>query len=240
VEGQNIIIESRWADGQYDRLAGLAAEFVHLKVSVIVAAGAPAAQAAKQATGTIPIVMGVASDPVGTGFAESLARPARNITGLSSMAPELVGKQLELLKEAVPKISRVALLANPTNTGTTQQMRRAEDVARAMGIRLQHLEARGPSEIDRAFVAMGTEPASAVIVLADSMLLDQRTRIAEIAARRRLPTVAWQTDYAEAGGLMAYGPSVSEMFRRAASYVDISKHVGRVNRESIAVNQLAA
>jgi putative tryptophan/tyrosine transport system substrate-binding protein len=176
--------------------------------------------AAQQATTTIPIVMAAGIDPVATGFAASLARPGGNITGLSSMAYELVGKQLELLKEAVPKVFRVALLANPDNTGNAQQVRHAQEVARALGLRLQPLEARRPGEIDSAFVAMSTEQAGAVIVLVDAMLLDHRTHIADLAARRRLPTVSWPIDHAEAGGLLVYGPSVSDMFRRAASYVD--------------------
>ena len=219
VEGQNIAIESRWAEGKYDRLPGLATDLVRLKVSVIVTYGA-AIQYAQQATGTIPIVMAVVIDPVAAGFVASLARPGGNMTGLSSMAPELVGKQLELLKEVVPKASRVALLGNPANAGNAQQVRHAQDAARGLGVRLQLVEARSPSEIDSAFSAMTTERAGAVIVLADSMLLDHRTRIADLAARRRLPTVSTWVDHLEAGGLMAYGPSVSDRFRRAATYVD--------------------
>ena len=139
---------------------------------------------------------------------------------MSSMAPELVGKQLELLKEVVPKVSRVALLANPGNSGSAPQLRHAQETARALGVRLQPLEVRGPSEIDSAFAAMTTERAGAVIVLVDAMLLDHRTRIGDLAARRRLPMVSMMIDQAEAGGLIAYGPSVSDMFRRASTYVD--------------------
>ena len=145
VEGQNITIEFRWAEGQYDRLPGLAAELVRLKVSVVVAGGPPAIQAAKQATETIPIVMGSVGDPVATRFVASLARPGGNITGISTMLPELVGKQLELLKEVLPKVSRVALLGNPANPGNVPLLRHAQDAARALGVRLQPLEARDPA-----------------------------------------------------------------------------------------------
>jgi len=179
-----------------------------------------ATQAARQATGTIPIVMAVVQEAVSTRLVSSLAHPGGNITGMSTMAPELVGKQLEILKEVVPKVSRVALLGNPAQPGHAPQVRHAQDTARALGVRLQLLEARDPSEIDRAFAAITTERAGAVIVLPDSMLLDHRTRIADLAARRRLPLVSALSDYAEAGGLMAHGPSVSDMFRRVASYVD--------------------
>ena len=220
VDGQTIAIEFRRADGKADRLPGLAAELARLKVNVIVAVSTPAVQAAKHATETIPIVMVAVGDPVAAGFVASLARPGGNITGLSTMTPELVGKQMELLKEVVPKVSRVAFLGNPANPNHAQQVRDAQDGARALGVRLQPLEARGPSEIDHAFAAITTERADAVIVHVDGMLLDHRTRIADHAARRRLPTVSGQSDHAEAGGLLAYGPGLSDRFRRAATYVD--------------------
>jgi putative ABC transport system substrate-binding protein len=220
VEGQNISIESRWAEGKYDRLPDLAAELVRLKVDVIVTYAPPAIQAAKQATGTIPIVMGGVIDPVATGFVASLARPGGNITGLSLMAPELVGKQLEILKEMVPKVSRVAVLGNPANAGTAPQLRHAQDAARALKLQLQLLEARGPDEIDSAFAVMIKEGAGAVVVLVDSMLVDQRTRIADLAARRRLPSVYGLIDFVEAGGLMFYGANDADRFRRAAYLVD--------------------
>jgi putative ABC transport system substrate-binding protein len=219
-EGQNIAIESRFAEGKWDQLPGLAAELVRVKVDVIVTYTTPATQAAKQATGTIPIVIATVIDPVAAGLVASLAHPGGNITGLSQMLPELVGKQLEVLKEVAPKISRVALLGNPANAGNALQVRHAQDAARALGMRLQPLEARGPSEIESAFAAMTTERAGAVIVLVDSMLIDHRTRIADLAARRRMPTVSGTIETAEAGSLMAYGPSVRDMFRRAAAYVD--------------------
>ena len=183
VEDQNIAIEFRWAEGKYDRLTGLATELVRLKVNVIVAGGAPAVQAAKRVTATIPIVMAIVADPVAMGFVASLARPGGNIAGLSLMLPDLVGKQLELLKEVVPKISRVALLWNPANPGNALQVRHAQDAARALGIQLQSMEARDPSEIDNAFAATTTERAGAVIVIADTVLLEHRTRIADHAVR---------------------------------------------------------
>jgi putative tryptophan/tyrosine transport system substrate-binding protein len=219
VEGQNIAIEFRWTEGKYDRLPGLAAELVRLKVNVLVAGSQAAIQAARHATETIPIVM-VAADPVATGFVASLARPGGNITGLSMMSAELLGKQLELLKEVVPKVSRVALLGNPANPGNAQWVQHVQDAARPLGVRLQPLEARDPSEIDRAFLEMTREQAGAVILLNDTMLSDHRTRIADHAARRRLPTVSGLSEHAEAGGLLAYEPSRSDRWRRAATYVD--------------------
>jgi putative ABC transport system substrate-binding protein len=220
VEGQNIGIEPRWAEGKYDRLPSLAAELVRLKIAVIVTYGGVATQAAQQATTTIPIVMAVVQEPVSTGLVASLARPGGNITGMSSMSPELVGKELEILKEVLPKVSRVALLGNPAQIGHAPQVRQAQDTARALGVGLQLLEAGDSSEIDKAFAAITKERAGAVIVLPDSLLLDHRIRIADLAARRRLPLMAALADHAEAGGLMAYGPSVADMFRHAAIYVD--------------------
>jgi putative ABC transport system substrate-binding protein len=219
-EGQNIAIESRFAEGKWNQLPGLAAELVRVKVDVIVTYTTPATQAAKQATGTIPIVVATVIDPVAAGLVASLAHPGGNVTGLSQMVPELVGKQLEVLKEVAPKISRVALLSNPANSAHALAIRDMKVAARSLGVQLQLLEARGPSEIGSAFAAMTTERAGAVIVLVDSMLIDHRTRIADLAARRRLPTVSATIETAEAGGLIAYGPSVRDMFRRAAAYVD--------------------
>jgi len=215
VEGQNIAIEFRWAEGQYDRLPGLAAELVRLKVNVIVAGGPNAIQAAKQATETIPIVMAAVADPVATGFVASLARPGGNITGISNMQPDLVGKQLALLQEVLPKVSRVALLGNPANPVNAPLLRHAQDAARALGVRLQPLEARDRSEIDSALAAITTERAGAVIVLPDTVLLDHRTRIADHAIGRRLPMVSGFSEFAEAGGLLTYGPSLANGYRRA-------------------------
>jgi putative ABC transport system substrate-binding protein len=218
VEGQSVVIESRWAEGKYDRLPGLAAELVRLKVDVTY--GPPAIQAAKQGTTTIPIVMAGVIDPLAAGLVASLARPGGNITGVSLMAPELVGKQLQILKEVVPTVSRVALLGNPDNAGSAPQVRQAQDAARALGVRLQPLEARGPGEIDSAFAAMTREQAGALIILVDVMFDVERTRIAELAAKSRLPTVAGLANLAEAGGLMSYGSNTTDNFRHAATYVD--------------------
>jgi len=220
VEGQNIAIESRWAEGKYDRLPGLAADLVRLKVDVIVTYAPPAIQAAKQASGTIPIVMAGIGDPVATGFVASLARPGGNITGLSTMSPELIGKQLEILREVVPKVSRVALLGNPANAGNALQVQHAQDTARVLGVRLQPLEARGHSEIDSALAAMTKLGVGAVVVLVDALFLEQRTRIAELAAKRRLPSLFMLVDFVEAGGLMSYAASDADTFRRVASFVD--------------------
>jgi len=220
VEGQNIAIESRWAEGQYDRYSALAADLVRLKVDVIVAVGGRATQDAQQATRTIPIVMSVVIDPVGSGLVASLARPGGNVTGLTVMASDLVGKQFEVLKEVIPKVSRIALLWNPANPGSAPQLREAEAAARALGMRLQALEARGPQEIDSAFAAMTRERAGALVVLADGIFGNQRKQIAELAAKTRLPSASALREYAEAGGLIVYGPNFLDLERRAATFVD--------------------
>lgn len=220
VDGQNIAIEFRWADGKYERLPGLAAELVRLRVDIIVTYAPPAIQAAKNATATIPIVMAGIIDPVATGFVASLSRPGGNITGLSMMAPELAGKQLELVKEVLPGVKRVALLGNPLNAGTAPQVQLAQEAARALGLQLQSLEARDPDEIDRAFATMSKEQAGAVIVLTDALLVAHATRIADLAAKHRVPAVYSVTDYIEVGGLMSYGGSVHERYRRTAVFVD--------------------
>jgi putative ABC transport system substrate-binding protein len=220
VEGQNIEIESRWGEGKYESLRDFAAELVRLKMDVIVTAAVPAIRAAKEATTTIPIVMAVVVDPVVTGLVASFARPGGNITGLSVRTPELVGKQFGMLKELVPKVSRVAVLWNPANLGNPPQLRAAEVAARTLGMRLQPLEARTPRELDSAFAAMTTEAAGAVVVLVDIMFVDQRTRIAELAATRRLPAVYGQVEHVGSGGLMAYAPNFLDNYRRAAAYVD--------------------
>src|SRR5438128_3732404 len=240
VEGQNIAIEFRWAEGQYDRYPALAADLVRSKVDVIVAMSGAATQAAQQATRTIPIVMSLVNDPVGSGLVPSLAHPGGNITGTSVMSPDLIGKQLQLLKEVVPKVSRVAFLRHPANPASAANLREAEAAARGLGVRLQTLEARNPQEIDSAFAAMTRERAGALVILADSIFTNQLRQIAEIAAKKRLPAIHVGTEYAEAGGLMGYSASLLDLERRAATYVDISKHAGRVNRESIVVAAVAA
>jgi len=220
VEGQTIAIEYRFAEGRPERLPALAAELVRLKVDVIVTGGTPAPLAAKQATSTIPIVFAVAGDPVAEGLAASLARPGGNTTGLSSISPEVVGKQLELLKEAAPKVSGVAVLQNPSNYGHPPMLRQAEDAARTLGVQLHVVQAGSPAEIDAAFAMMRSQRAGGVLVLRDPLFLAQRTQIAALAAKSRLPAVYGFREQAEAGGLMAYGASAPLMYRRAATYVD--------------------
>jgi putative tryptophan/tyrosine transport system substrate-binding protein len=190
-------------------------------VDVIVAASTPATLAAKNATKRIPIVMTLVSDPVGAGFVVNLARPGGNITGLASIANELVGKQLELLKDAVPQISRVAVLWNSANPAfQTPQLREMEVGAKAMGVWLQVLEARSPDDLDLAFAAITAKQAGALLVLADAMFFQHRTRIADFAAKRRLPAIFQGKENVEAGGLMSYGVSIPDMFRRTAVFVD--------------------
>jgi putative ABC transport system substrate-binding protein len=218
VEGQNILIEGRYYGDRSERLPALAAELVRLKVDVIVAGAPPAPEAAQRATATIPIVMANHPDPVGSGLVASLARPGGNVTGLSSLTPELVGKRLQLLKEAVPGISRVAVLSNPTIPTVRLDLRAAEVAARSLKVQLQVLEARAPS--DFASAAMTKDRAGALIVLGGPMFFGHRTRIVELAAQSRLPAMYGQKEYAEAGGLMAYGVNTRESFGRAATYVD--------------------
>jgi putative ABC transport system substrate-binding protein len=220
VEGKTIAIEYRFAEGRSERLPALAAELVRLKVDVIVTGGPPAPEEAKQATSTIPIVFAVAGDPVGEGLVASLARPGGNVTGLASIAAEVVGKQLELLKEVVPKISRVAVLLNPSHSAHPLMSRQAEGPARALGMQLHILQAGSPAEIDAAFAAMRSRGVGGVLVLRGSLFLAQRTQIAALAAKSRLPAVYGTREEAEAGGLMAYGASLLLLYRRAATYVD--------------------
>jgi putative tryptophan/tyrosine transport system substrate-binding protein len=220
VNGKNIVIEWRYAEGKADRLSGLAAELVRLKVDLIVTAGSPPTRAAKEATSTIPIVMGLDPDPVGNGFVASLARPGGNITGLSSLSPEITGKQLELLKEIVPKLSRVAVLGTSTRPGNAQSLTEVELAPGAFGVKLQYLDVLGPKDIETAFRAASKGRAEAVLVLAGPMLNSNRTQIADLAAKNRLPAIYERAEFMDAGGLMFYGASISEMFRRAATYVD--------------------
>jgi putative ABC transport system substrate-binding protein len=217
VEGQNIAVEYRWAEGNSERLARLAAELVHAKVDVLVAnGGTPSARAAQQATRTIPIVIAGAVDPVGTGLVASLARPGGNITGSTLIPEALVGKQLELLTQVVPNVSRVAVLWNPDNPGNARQLRAAEAVP---GLRLEPVEARDPAEIEKAFVTMTGRRADGVIVLLDPIFLHERERIADLAMRNRLPAVYGYRIHANAGGLMAYGANRAELPRQTALYV---------------------
>ena len=215
------MIEYRWAEGRFDRLPDLAAELVRLKVDIIVALATPAAAAAKNATETIPIVMIGVGDPAGIGLIASLARPGGNVTGLSfSVGPEIIGKGLELLKETVPKVRRVAILSNPANPAQPLAMREVNVAARSLGVQLQLLEARGPNEFDGAFAAMAKERVGALLVVADGLFILHRTRLADLAARSRLPAIYGYREHVEAGGLMSYGSSLRDLWRRAATYVD--------------------
>jgi putative ABC transport system substrate-binding protein len=225
VEGRNLVIESRSAEGKFERLPALAAELVALKVDVIVTAeGTPAALAAKQATRTLPIVFATAGDPVASGLVTSLARPGGNVTGLSILSsPELVGKYLELLKQAAPGVSRVAVLWQRGVLGerTDKDMLKEADVAaRALGVRLQFVEARGSADFDRAFSDMTSARAGALTVLGSNMFLGERRRLVDLAAKNRLPAVYPWREFVDAGGLMVYGPSLQDLSRRAATYVD--------------------
>ncbi len=221
VEGKNIIIEWRYAEGKLDRLPALAAELVRLNVDVIVTAGPPDTRAAKQATGTIPTVMTQDADPVGSGFVASLARPGGNITGLSTLAPELSGKRLELLKEIVPKLSRVAVFGTSTQPGNAQSLKEVELVAKAFGVKLQYLDVLSPKDIEPAFRAATKGRADAVLMLLPGRVAaDHQTEIAELAAKNRLPAMYHRADFVEAGGLMTYGVNIEDLDRRAATYVD--------------------
>jgi putative ABC transport system substrate-binding protein len=220
VEGRNITIEYRFAEGQYDRLPELVAELIRLHVDIMVTDGEEAILAAQHATTTIPIVMAVSSDPVGIGFVASLARPGGNITGLSFMLTEVSGKRLELLQEAVPKLSHVAVLWNPTNPNSALGFKETQTAAHALGLPLQPLEVRGPDEFDQAFAAMTREHADALVVLSNPLFFGHRRQLAELAVKHRLPAIFLFREYVEAGGLMAYGANLNAMYRRAAYYVD--------------------
>ena len=222
VEGKNIAIEYRYADGNFDRLSALATELADLKVDVIVAAGGdPPVRAAKEATQIIPIVMVNPGDPVGTGLVASLARPGGNVTGLSSTTgTELYSKQLELLKETIPRLGRVAVLSNPGNPFSPLALRETEKTAQALQISLQLLEARSAEELDAAFAAANKARAGALLVVQDPMYFGLRLRLAELAAKSRLPAMFAITEHVEVGGLMSYSANRGEMFLRAAAYVD--------------------
>ena len=220
VEGKNIVVEWRFAEGKVDRLPGLAAELVRLKVDIIVTGGLGGTRAANEATNTIPIVMMQDPDPVGNGFVASLARPGGNITGLSTLAPELSAKGLELLKEILPKASRVAILGTSTSPSTAQALRETELAAGALVVKLQYLDVRDPKDIETAFRAATKDHADAVLMLGGPVLASQRTQIIDLAKKSRLPTIYRTQSDAEAGGLMAYGASGTDLSRRAATYVN--------------------
>ena len=221
VEGKNIVIEYRYAEGKFDRLPALAAELVRLKIELIVTTGPTVTRAAKEATTTVPIVMATDTDPVGNEFVASLARPGSNITGLSSLAPELSGKQLELLKEVVHRLSRVAVFGTSTNPGNSQMLREVKLAAGAFGVKLQYLEVRGPKDIETAFRAASKERAEALLYqVAGLVAAGHRTEITELAVKSRLPAIYPQINYVEDGGLMSYGVNTADLDRRAATYVD--------------------
>jgi putative tryptophan/tyrosine transport system substrate-binding protein len=221
VDGQNISIEYRWAEGQDDRLPNLATELVRLNPDIIVTTGTPSALAAMRATKTIPIVMASSADPVAAGLVASLARPGENVTGFTILGPELEGKRLELLKQAVPNVSRVAVLWNPSNPAIVSYFEATKNAGRALGISLDLVaEVRRADELETAFVAIASARPHALAVLADRFLLAHRKRIVEFAARNRLPSMCPYREYVEAGGLVSYAPSNIELFRGAAIYVD--------------------
>ena len=221
VERQNIVIEWGFAEGNLDRVSHHAVELVRLTVDVIVTGGPSATRAAKEATSTIPIIMAFDNDPVGNGFVVGLARPSGNITGLSTLAPEISGKQLELLTEIVPKLSRVAIMGTSTQPGNAQALRETELAAGSLGVKLQYLDVLGPKDIETAFRAAGKGRAAAVLMLVPPRVASsKRKEIAELAVKNRLPAIYPFPEFVEDGGLMSYGVSFTDLFRRAATYVD--------------------
>jgi putative ABC transport system substrate-binding protein len=222
VEGQNLVIESRYAEGRAERLPDLAAELVRLQVEVIVAGGSQAIRAAQHATRTIPIVMAGTSDAVAQGFIASLARPGGNITGLSDLSAELHGKRLELLKETVPQSARIAVLANPASPYYASRMHNMTVAAQTLGVQLHVVEVRRADELDTAVTAMSQARADALLVVEDALVLSTSLggRLADFAAKSRLPAMYGWREYVDAGGLMSYGPSFQDTYQRAATYVD--------------------
>jgi putative tryptophan/tyrosine transport system substrate-binding protein len=220
VEGKNVVIEYRYAEGKLDRLPALAAELVRLKVDVIVTSAAVATRRAKETTVTIPIVMAQDGDPVGSGHVASLARPGGNITGLSSLSPEISGKRLELLKEIVPRLSRVVVLGTSTSPGSAQGLRETELAARAFGAQLQYLDILDPKDIESTFREASKGRADGVLVLSSPVFNSHRTQVVELAAKSRLPTIYYATEWVDDGGLMTYGTNIADLYRRAAVYVD--------------------
>ena len=220
VEGKNIFIEWRYAEGKLDRLPALAAELVLLKVDVIVTSGPTVTRAAKEATHTIPIVMAFDNDPVGSGVVASLARPGGNITGLSILAPEISGKQLELLKEIVPRLSRVAVVGTSSTPGNAELLKGIELAAGVLKVKLQHLDVLSLKDVETAFRAAGKGRADAVVVLNSPVFGSLRTQIADLAVKSRLPAIYDRPESVENGGLMSYGVNRSDLYRRAAVYVD--------------------
>jgi putative ABC transport system substrate-binding protein len=221
IEGQNVVVEHRYAEGRNERLPALAAELVQRKVDVIVAVADAAAHAAKDTTKSVPVVMLLVGDPVASKLVASLARPGGNVTGMTfTPTLELLGKRLALLKEAVPHASRVAILSNPANPSHVRELRAVQAAAEPLKLQIHRLEARNPEDFDRVFAAMARERADGLLVLVDSMFTIHRTRLAELATRYRLPTLVGLREYVEAGGLMAYGVNIVDYVEDAAFYVD--------------------
>jgi putative ABC transport system substrate-binding protein len=220
VEGRNVTIEFRWAEGRMDRLSPLAAELVALKVDVIVVGTTPAIKAVAEKTKTIPIVMTVVADPVADGFVQSLGHPGGNVTGLTIISPELSGKRIELLREAVPRLSRLAVLWNPTNPTHVAAMRESQATTRTLGLQTVPVAVQAAADVDGAFATIARERASALFVLDDAILYIERQRIADLALRNRLPLVSGISGYADAGALMTYGARQTDLYHRAAIIVD--------------------
>jgi len=220
VEGKNIIMEYRYAEGKLDRLSDLAADLVRLKPDVILAGGTRVAVAAKQATSTIPIVVTGAGDLVAAGLVDNLNRPGGNVTGVSRLSADIIGTRVELLKEIVPKVTRLATLLNRENPGYAASLREIELDALAQGIKLQLLAARSPDDLERAFRAAAKESANSLLVMVDAMFSNYRSRIVELAAKHRLPAIYDRVDFVEAGGLISYGMNLADLSRRAIWYVD--------------------
>ena len=220
VEGHNIVLEPRWADGHHERLPALAAELVRLKVDVIVSAATPASRAAKGATGSIPIVIVAVGEPVKTGLVASLSRPGGNITGLSLLTTDVSGKRLELLSDLVRKLSRLAVLMNPDNPVHALFLEETRDAARQSGVRLQSLRARNPEEIEKVFDAAVSDQADALIVFDDPVIWSHRAHVVAHAAKRKLPVMYGYREFVDEGGLMSYGPNRIDNYRRTAVYVD--------------------
>jgi putative ABC transport system substrate-binding protein len=219
VEGTNIAIEYRYADGNYDRLPLLAADLVRLKLDIVVTEGTPPTRAAKHATTTIPIVMTVTGDPVAAGLVTNLARPGGNLTGASFFFPEMAAKRVQLLKEVIPTLSRVTVIWNPSNAVHGTVVKSVEEAAKALGVAVQHVKIQRPADVDDALLAI-SRGRDSLVVLEDGMINVCSTQIADTAVKHRLPTIFGLTTFVEAGGLMAYGPNRPELWRRAATFVD--------------------
>jgi len=220
VEGHNVVIDYRFAAGKFDRLPNLVSDLIGLKVNVFVTGGSSVTGRVKKATDTIPIVMTNDSDPVVLGFVASLARPGGNITGLATLAPDLAGKRLELLKEIIPKLSRVAVFGTSTEPGNTEALKETELAARAFNVKIQYVDVLERKDIEAAFQAAGNANAEAVFVLTGPVFVSQRKRLAEFASKSHLPAIYYRSDFVEDGGLISYSPSLTDLSRRAATYVD--------------------